>query len=222
MKEAGTGPSLRSACSLTRSTGPGHRVGKTPGVGVLALQEVDPLRAYAASTATDAMHLHDQPYLPSAPRQVAHVALSDTVDTANANPAVAAREERGAPDLPDPDRERRSLLVAFPPIGSVSGQPENPAYNSFGHPPRDLLSRLASENGDPTSSGAPTFLKPTSASAATAYTFWNRPGKTSASKPVAGIEPRSYDHPEAKTLLRPDVGTQAKLPQEEASADVPL
>lgn len=38
------------------------------------------------------------------------------------------------------------------------------------------------------------------------------PNKRQMAPPKAGApEPRTYDHPEAKTLLRPDVGTQAKV-----------
>jgi hypothetical protein len=41
----------------------------------------------------------------------------------------------------------------------------------------------------------------------------NNPGKRklAAAKPAVAPEARTYDHPEAKTLLRPDVGTQASF-----------
>jgi adenine-specific DNA-methyltransferase len=41
----------------------------------------------------------------------------------------------------------------------------------------------------------------------------NSPGKQriAPARPAAAAEPRTYDHPEAKTLLRPDVGTQASF-----------
>jgi hypothetical protein len=45
----------------------GHGGGEATGVGVLALQEVDALRADTAAPAAEAVNLHDQPDLPCTP-----------------------------------------------------------------------------------------------------------------------------------------------------------
>ncbi len=101
---------------------PRHGLRETPRVGMLAFDEVDPLRRHPATPAVDAVNLQQQPHLPGAPRKIPNPPLPHAVDRPHPDSAPAARVGGIPTNLPDPDRQGGRRLVEAPLVGPVSRQ----------------------------------------------------------------------------------------------------